>query len=103
MNLLDKIKDRWGITSNFQVLIIFIVFGITGSSALYVKNFIFNLIGINSETPIYYVVPLYILTILPAYQILLLLWGTIFGQYKFFINFQKKTFSRFRRNKNTTN
>lgn len=103
MNLLDKIKDRWGITSNFQVLIIFIVFGITGSSALYVKNFIFNLIGINSETPIYYVVPLYILTILPAYQILLLFWGTIFGQYKFFINFQKKTFSRFNRSKKTTN
>ena len=28
---MKKLKERWGITSNFQIIIIFIVFGITGS------------------------------------------------------------------------
>ena len=28
---MKKLKEKWGITSNFQLVIIFIVFGITGS------------------------------------------------------------------------
>lgn len=102
-NLLDKIKRRWGITSNFQVLVIFIVFGLTGMSALYVKKFVFDLAGIDENTELYIKAPLYILTILPAYQVLLLLWGAVFGQFKFFFDFQKKTFSRFKRKKKPTN
>lgn len=97
MKLLEKLKKRWGITSTFQVIIIIIVFGITGSSTLVVKKFIFELIGIDSETPNYIYVPLYIFTIIPSYQILLLFWAFVFRQFDFFWAFQKKTFSRFKR------
>lgn len=31
---MNKLKKRWGIDSNFQILIIFFVFAITGSSAV---------------------------------------------------------------------
>lgn len=30
---MKKLKERWNITSNFQLVIIFIVFGITGTTA----------------------------------------------------------------------
>ena len=33
--MFDKLKKRWDLNSNTQVLIIFIVFGITGSGSLY--------------------------------------------------------------------
>ena len=33
--MIKKLKERWGITSNFQIVIIFIVFGITGSVSAY--------------------------------------------------------------------
>jgi len=32
---MEKLKEKWGITNNFQLIIIFIVFAITGSSSVY--------------------------------------------------------------------
>jgi ferrochelatase len=37
---------------------------------------------------------LYILTIIPTYYVLLLIIGTIFGQYRFFLAFEKKSLGR---------
>ena len=36
--ILKKLKERWGITSNFQIVIIFIVFGITGTVSAYISG-----------------------------------------------------------------
>lgn len=36
--MFDKLKKRWAIDSNFQLLIIFIVFGITGSLSVVVTT-----------------------------------------------------------------
>ena len=97
--MFDKFKVKWNITSNWQLAIILIVFSVTGSAALVVRRFVFELIGITSETSMWLKVPLYILILVPAYQILLLVIGTIFGQYRFFYEFQKKSFGRFYRRK----
>ena len=35
---MKKLKERWGITSNFQIIIIFIVFAITGSTSAYISG-----------------------------------------------------------------
>lgn len=84
-------KERWNITSNWQVFVILVVFVITGSSsALLAKPFL-SLFGISKETLsgwIYY--PLYIIMIFPIYQVLLVSFGFIFGQFKFFWAFEKK-------------
>ena len=47
--MLEKIKKRWGISSNFQILKIFIVFGITGSTAAWVSEPLCNFLGINES------------------------------------------------------
>ena len=92
--MLDKLKKRWEIESSWQVLVIFFVFAITGSSSMYVSKFFFDLFGINESTSFFVKTIIYIITVLPAYQILLLFYGTIFGQGKFFRNFLKKLFSK---------
>ncbi len=98
--MIEKLKTRWGIDSTFQVIIILVVFSVTGSAAVYVKKIIFDLLGIDAETSLWFKIPMYIITIVPSYQILLLIIGTILGQHKFFYNFQKKSIGRiFRRRK----
>ncbi|QIA07804.1 DUF6787 family protein [Draconibacterium halophilum] len=92
--MFEKLKKRWNLTSNFQVVIILIVFSITGSAALYVRKGIFDLIGITEATSLWIKVPLYIVTVVPAYQVLFLLFASIFGQFRFAWEFEKKTFSR---------
>ena len=95
MGLIDFLKKRWGVTSPYQVAIIFLVFAITGMLSVYVSRFIFELLHLTKEDPFWIRAVVYIVTVLPAYQVILLTVGTIFGQHKFFKNFLKIMFSRF--------
>lgn len=92
---MNKLKQRWNITSNWQLTIIFIVFAITGYSSLQLAKPFLNLIGI-SETfePYWLYRVLRLVLIFPNYQILLVFVGFIFGQFKFFWEFEKKMLTR---------
>jgi hypothetical protein len=88
---MSSFKERWKIKSNWQVFVIIVVFAITGSSAAYLSKPILSLFGIvkgNVSNWLYY--PLYILLIFPVYQLLLVSFGFIFGQFTFFWAFEKK-------------
>lgn len=88
---MENFKKRWNITSNWQLVVIFIVFAVTGSSAAYLSKPILDWVGISNESVslwIYY--PLYIILIFPVYQLLLVFFGFIFGQFTFFWAFEKK-------------
>ncbi|WP_068472604.1 DUF6787 family protein [Saccharicrinis aurantiacus] len=97
--MLKSLKTRWGINSNFQLVVILFVFSAAGSASLYVRTFIFNLLGIETELSLWIKIPLFIIN----YQILLIVIGTLCGQFRFFYNFQKKSFSRFKRKKKELN
>ena len=43
---MKKLKERWGVTSNKQIVIIFLVFAITGFSSLQLAKPFLTLIGI---------------------------------------------------------
>ncbi len=88
---MNKLKERWGITSNIQILLIFIVFAINGSFSAWVAEPVTSFIGITkgSVSPIIYW-PLRILLIFPIYQITLPIVGFLFGQFNFFWNFEKQ-------------
>ena len=95
MDLVNKIKRKWEIRSNRQLLIIFLVFGITGSTAAWISKPILEFIGIKqSNISLWFYWPIRIIIIFPLYQILLLITGTVFGQSKFFKNFIKKMFKK---------
>ena len=90
-HFMEKFKNRWGIKHNYQLVVIFIVFAVTGSTSSYISKPILAWLGLSKDAVspwIYY--PLYIILIFPAYQVLLLFFGFISGQIKFFWAFEKK-------------
>jgi hypothetical protein len=93
--MLKTIKDKWGISSNIQLLTIFLVFGVTGSLSAYISQPLLNFIGIDRMTIsswLYW--PIRILIIFPIYQILIVAIGALFGQFRFFWEFEKKMLAR---------
>lgn len=94
--MLQKLKDRWNITSHLQLVLVLLTFSVTGTTTLIVRKFIFQFIGITAETDLWIKVPLYILVIFPVYQGLFLLIGAMFGQFRFAWEFEKKMLTRFR-------
>ena len=92
---MEKLKKRWGIKSNFQIFLILVVFAINGSFAAWVAKPITNFIGLSQETLHPFIFwPIRILLIFPIYQLTLPIVGLVFGQFKFFWNFEKKFLSR---------
>lgn len=91
---MNKLKEKWGVTSNIQLTIIFIVFAITGSTAAYLSKPFTNLIGISKENFGFFYIPVRLIIIFPIYQVLLVLIGTVLGQFSFFWNFEKKMLYR---------
>ncbi|MGC6431619.1 MAG: DUF6787 family protein [Jejuia sp.] len=92
---MKKLKERWGIESNLQIILILIVFAITGSTASYIGKPILSLLGVTEDsfgTFVYWTIRIIILFI--VYQFLLVFFGWLFGQHKFFWNFEKKMLSR---------
>ncbi|MGB3722243.1 MAG: DUF6787 family protein [Pacificimonas sp.] len=92
--MLEKLKQRWGVSSAGQVILILIVFACTGFTVLFIKQPLYDLAGITAQTSPWIRIPFYLITILPAYQVLLLAYGFVFGQFRFFWNFEKRMFSR---------
>ena len=92
---MNKLKEKWGITSNFQIIIILLVFSITGSIAVLIARPVLNLVGLDKEVVSPWLFwPIRIFIIFPIYQILIVIIGTLFGQFKFFWAFEKKMLSR---------
>jgi len=91
---MEKLKQRWGITSNWQIVIIFIVFSVTGSTSVIIAKPVIEFLGINKELGGLLYWTLRILVIFPLYQILLVFFGWVFGQFTFFWNMEKKMLKR---------
>lgn len=95
-----KLKERWGIHSDFQLILILVVFAITGSSSVYVAKPFLSFIGLEAASfpdswwggTLYWTLRL--LLIFPFYQVLLVMYGWLFGQFRFFWNFEKKMLGR---------
>lgn len=100
MGYVNRLKDKWNIQSNRQFWIIFIVFGITGSTSVKVGRPVLDFIGLEPNvfadyplgSAVYWILRL--LVIFPIYQVLLLGFGALFFQFSFFWEFEKKIFRR---------
>jgi hypothetical protein len=84
------------VQSGWQVWMILLVFALTGTSVMYLKKFLFGWIGIDDATPLYIRILLSVLVIFPLYQVLLLMYGWLLGQFSFFWKFEKKMLQRLR-------
>ncbi|TRX37334.1 diacylglyceryl transferase [Flavobacterium sp. ZT3R18] len=84
------LRQRWGLTSNFQLTLIIIVFAITGSASAWLSKPFCVWLGITKEDLGFWFTPIRLLLIFPIYQVLLVAIGFLFGQFKFFWAFEKK-------------
>ncbi|MFD2541591.1 DUF6787 family protein [Lacinutrix gracilariae] len=94
--LFKKLENKWKVTYKWEMIVIFMVFAITGSSSLFVGRPLMKWIGITKENlniTVYWI--LYIIIGLIFYQLLLVTFGWLFGQHKFFWEFEKKMLRRF--------
>ena len=87
---MNRLKEKWGIKSNFQLVIILIVFAITGSISALISSPIIDFILGESDINGIVKFILQLLIIMPIYQVLLLFFGYIFFQFNFFFKFVKK-------------
>jgi hypothetical protein len=88
----QRLQKRWGVSAS-QVFIILLVFACTGFSVMFLKKPVVAYFTNGGESNILFSVIYYIL-ILPVYNLILLVYGFIFGQFEFFWNFEKKMFKR---------
>tara|TARA_Y100001933_G_C18748191_1_gene458768 strand:- start:163 stop:468 length:306 start_codon:yes stop_codon:yes gene_type:complete len=84
-----------------QLIIIFIVFGITGSlSVVLGKYVLINIFGESFLKNDYYWL-LRLILIFPIYQVLLIIVGALFGQFRYFWEIEKKILIRMKLIKST--
>jgi len=92
--MIERLKQRWNVKNSWDVLIILAVFACTGFSVLYVKRWLFDVIGLTKQSPAWIRWMVNILIVLPLYQVILLFWGWIWRKFDFFWEFEKRMFSR---------
>ena len=89
--MIKYLKDKWNLKSNFQLVIILIVFAITGSSSLYISKPLMEFLSISTDSMniiLYWTLRFIIVTL--VYQFVLLIVAFVFGQFNWFWNFEKK-------------
>lgn len=89
---LEKLKEKWGLKNLFQVIMILIVFSLTGMTVVLIRPVIFSWFNYDDQTPFWIKTITYILLIFPMYQILILIYGALLGQFSFFWEKEKKLF-----------
>lgn len=89
----EKLKARWKLRTAGQVALILVVFACTGTTVLLIKKPITLLVTSEDESQTLFTI-LYWILVFPVYNLLLLVYGLIFGQFKFFWEYEKKFFRR---------
>lgn len=84
--MIDQLKQKWGIESTHRVVLIFVIFGVTGSLIMILKEPIFQVLQVPSNTTLWLQIPLAVL----IYQVLLLAVGSVFGEFRFFWEKEKR-------------
>jgi len=90
---IEKLRQHWKVDTIWQVLIILTVFACTGFTIYFLKRPLLGLIAGEKGKTIFAGI-LYYLLILPVYNAILLTYGFLFGQFKFFWAFEKRLFSK---------
>jgi hypothetical protein len=92
---LQRLQSKWQLKSLTQVLLVLLAFACTGTTILLIKNPLLAFFGIErggGQGALNTL--LYLLLVLPLYQILLLAYGFIFGQFRFFWEKEKQLVKR---------
>ncbi len=96
MTWVEKLKNKWGIQSNWDFWMIMLTFSLAGMSIGFMRPIVFHIFGIETTTPLWIKILAYLPLILPVYQVGLLFFGFLLGQFPFFWKWEKKMLRRIR-------
>ena len=92
--MIEKLINLFKVKSLKQLVIVFLVFSITGSLSVVLGEPIINFFFEDSFENNFYFWIVRIIIIFPLYQILLIIIGTIFGEFRYFWRIEKKILMR---------
>jgi len=92
-----NLKKKWNIDSNWDFILIMVVFSIAGMSIVYVRKPLFHILGITAATPFWIKFFAWLIIVFPTYQINLIIFGFLLGQFNFFWEKEKQLGRFFRR------
>lgn len=88
--MFGKLKKKWKVESNTQMFLILCTFAVTGFSTAFISRQITSWVGFNEQT--WWVWPFLVraTVLIFGYQVIILLVSIVFGQFRFFWNYEKK-------------
>jgi hypothetical protein len=92
--MVEKLIYLFKVQSLKQLIIVFLVFSITGSLSVILGEPIINFLFQDGFENNLFFWALRIMIIFPLYQVLLIIVGTIFGEFKYFWRIEKKILKR---------
>lgn len=88
-NWITKLKRKWNITTTKDFILIMIVFSLAGMAIGFERKIVFHLFGIDKD-PLWVKILVYVPMIVPIYQLNLLVFGFLLGQFQFFLEKEKR-------------
>ncbi|MDZ4242694.1 MAG: DUF6787 family protein [Candidatus Omnitrophota bacterium] len=88
--MLERLKRKWGIESNRDVVMIFLVFSLAGMSVSFCRRPIFAFFGVTPQAPFWLKACIYLPFVFPLYQVSLIVFGSLLGQFRFFWEKEKQ-------------
>ncbi len=93
--MIEKLVNKFKANSIRHLLVIFIIFALSGSGSLLISSPILVALGLEKLITFY---PLYIfvkiILIIPIYQFILIIIASLFGEFDYFWKFEKKFLQR---------
>lgn len=80
----QRLKQKYGLKTTFELFIVMTVFSLAGMAIIWVRKPIFHLLGITDTTPFILKFLAWLAVVFPTYQLNLLVFGFLFGQFSFF-------------------
>lgn len=80
----QRLKQKYGLKTTSELVVIMTVFSLAGMAIIWVRKPIFHLLGITDATPFILKFLAWLAVVFPTYQINLLVFGSLFGQFSFF-------------------
>jgi len=91
--MLEKLKKRWKLKTNWDIFLVLLVFTVAGFSAKHSRFYIFDYFNLNDIHIIPWVI-LFVLIIVPIHQLFLFIFGYMVGKFDFFLAFEIKMMKR---------
>ncbi|MFN0201353.1 MAG: DUF6787 family protein [Bacteroidia bacterium] len=91
---MNKLRERWGLENNRQVIFVLLVFALTGTTVVKLKPFLQEITGLNLLDPKWLRSIIYFIAVLPIYQLFLLGYGFLFGLFSFFWEKEKRFYQK---------